>query len=148
MATESTNGPAGALGKQPRGRPVSEDLRGRAVAAVLEGGMSAAAAARHFGLGERTVRGWVKRFRERGHVRPDPMGGSISRIEPERERIFRLLEARPGLSVRGLSRALAAEGLVFHAATVHRFLRRHGLERDRRLGRHLARSRRKRWTER
>ena len=145
MTEEAANGRMGALGKQRPGCPVSEDLRGRAVAAVLEGGMSAAAAARHFGLGATTVRKWVRRFRERGHVRPDPMGGSVSRIEPERERILRILEARPGLSVRGLSAALATEGLSFSPTAVQHFLKRHGLERHRRLARLR---RRKRWTER
>ncbi|MDE0408435.1 MAG: helix-turn-helix domain-containing protein [Alphaproteobacteria bacterium] len=145
MTVETANGQAGMLGKQRRGSPVGQDLRGRAVAAVLEGGMSAAAAARRFGLSESAVRNWVRRFRKRGHVRPDPMGGGVSRIEPERERIFRILEARPRLTIRGLCAALAAEGLFFGSSTVHRFLKRHGLERDRRL----ARSRRKRrWTER
>ena len=62
MTEEAANGRIGALGKQRPGRPVSEDLRGRAVAAVLEGGMSAAAAARYFGLGATTVRKWVRRF--------------------------------------------------------------------------------------
>ena len=132
MTEETANGPAGALGKQRRGRAVSEDLRGRAVAAVLEGGMSAAAAARHFGLGERTVRRWVRRFRERGHVRPDPRGGGAAPVEAARGRILRLLEARPGLSVRGLSRALAAGGLSFSPSALQRFLKRHGLERFRR----------------
>jgi len=148
MTMEAAIGQAGAPGKQRRGHPVSDDLRGRAVAAVLEGGMSAAAAARRFGVDRASIRRWVRRLRERGHVRPDPMGGSASRIEPKRERIFRILETRPGLTVRALSRALAAEGLSFGVTTVQRFLKRHGLERDRRLGRHLARSRRKRWTER
>ena len=129
---------------ETKGRPVGTDLRGVAVAAVVERGMSAAAAARHFGLGEVSVRLWVRRFRERGHVRPDKQGGSASRIEPERERILRMLEAQPRLSVRGLRDALAAEGLAFDASTVQRFLKRHGLERQRRLDR----LRRKRWTER
>ncbi len=145
MTTEAASGRAGALGKQRRGRPVSEDLRGRAVAAVLEEGIAAAAAARRFGVSESAVRNWVRRFRERGHVRRDPMGGDVSRIEPERERILRILEARPALSVRGLTRALAAEGLSFGPSTVHRFLKRHGLERDRRLARSR---RRRRWTDR
>ena len=148
MTTESTGkakgGPAGALPELRQGRPVGTDLRGVAVAAVVERGMSAAAAARHFGLGEASVRLWVRRFRERGHVRPDRQGGSASRIEPERERILRILEAQPRLSVRGLRNALAAEGLAFDASTVQRFLKRHGLQRERRLE-HL---RRKRWTER
>ena len=110
------------------------------MAAVVERGMSAAAAARHFGLEAATVRNWVRRFRERGHVRPDRQGGSASRIEPERERILRILKARPAVSVRKLRDALAAEGLSFSASTVQNFLKRHGQERDRRL----ARLRRKR----
>ena len=47
--------------------------------------------------------------------------------------IFRLAQRRPDLSVRGLQRALAAEGAVFAASTLHRFLKRHGLQRRRRL---------------
>ena len=139
---EAVSGQAGAPGGQRRGRAVSEDLRSRAVAAVLEGGMSGAAAARHYGLTESTVRLWVRRFRERGHVRPDARGGSVSPVEAARERIVRLLEERPGLSVRGLSRALAAEGQSFSQSAVQRFLKRHGLERYRRP------ARRKRWTGR
>ena len=92
------------------------------------------------------MRRWVKRFRERGHVRRERMGGSVSRIEPERARILRILEARPGLSMYGLRDALAAEGLEFHATTVGNFLKRHGLERDRRLARRQRK--RKRWTGR
>ena len=144
MTKESKNEPAGALRRPRRGRPVGEDLRSMAVAAVVEEGMSAAAAARRFGLARASVGLWVRRFRERGHVRPDPMGGSASRIEPHRERILRTLEARPALTMYGLRDALAAEGLEFHAVTVQNFLKRHGLERERRLARH----RRKRWTER
>ncbi len=144
MAKESAGGtkggPAGGLPALRRGRPVGVDLRAAAVAAVVERGMSAAAAARHFGLEASSVGLWVRRFRERGHVRPDPMGGSASRIEPERERIFRILEAQPAISARKLRDALAAQGLAFDATTVQRFLKRHGLDRARRL----ARLRRKR----
>ena len=136
-----TNGAAGMLpGPRPGGRAVNEELRGLVVAAVLERGMSAEAAARHFGLAANSVRRWLRRFLDCGHVRPDPIGGSASRIEPEREWIFRILAARPGLTVRGLRDALAAKGLVFGASTIHLFLQRHRLERDRRL----ARLRRKR----
>ena len=130
-----TNGRADALPGPRPGRAVNEELRGLAVAAVLERGMSAEAVARHFGLAGNSVRNWVRRFLEHGHVRPDRTGGSDSRIEPHRERIFRILAARPRLTVRGLRDALAAEGLMFHASTVHRFLQRHRLERDRRFAR-------------
>ena len=144
MTDESRSGPAGALRR--RGGPVGEELRSLAVAAVVEDGMSVSAAARRFGLSRDSVGSWVKRFRERGHVRPERMGGSASRIEPHRERIIRIIEARPAISMYGLRDALAAEGFAFHAATVQNFLKRHGLERDRRLAR--FRRRRKRWTER
>ncbi len=135
MAGDSASGPAGALPERRRGRPAGEELRGAAVAAVVERGANAAAVARQLGLGENTVRDWVKRFRERGHVRRDPMGGSASRIEPERELILHILAARPAISTRSLRDALAAEGLSFSLTTVQRFLRRHGLQRERRLAR-------------
>ena len=135
MTRESTNGPAGGLPVRRPGVTVGEHLRGAAVTAVLQEGMSVAAAARRFGLARNSLGTWVKRFRERGHVRPDPMGG-----QPERKRIFAILERRPRLSMYELRDALAAEGLVFGAATVQRFLKRHGMERERRL----ARLRRKR----
>ena len=138
--------PAGGLMERRQGRAVGVDLRNAAVAAVVERGMTAEAAARNFGLVANSVRAWVRRFRERGHVRPDRRGGGVSRIEPERERIVRILEAQPRLTVRGLRDALAAEGLAFGASTVQRFLKRHGLERDGRLA--PVRGKRKRWTER
>ncbi len=117
-----------------RGLAIGEHLRRRAVAAVLERGMSMRAAAQLYEVSESSVWLWVQRFRERGHVRPDRQGGGgRSRIEPERERIFRILKARPALSIHGLRKALAAEGVIFSFATVQRFLKRHGLERKKRL---------------
>ena len=121
------------LTERRRGSPVGEDLRRRAVAAVLEKGMTGRAAARHFEVSEPSVWRWIRRYRQRGHLRPDPKSGRPSGIEPERERIFRLVEGRPDLSVRALQRALAAEGAVFAVTTLHRFLKRHGLQRRRRL---------------
>ena len=144
MTDESRSDPTGALRR--RGGPVGEELRSLAVAAVVEDGMSVSAAARRFGLSRDSVGSWVKRFRERGHVRRERMGGSASRIEPHRERIIRIIEARPAISMYGLRDALAAEGFAFHAATVQNFLKRHGLERDRRLA--CFRRQRKRWTKR
>ena len=146
MTNGSVEAPAGGLPARRQGRAVSEDLRAAAVAAVLREGMSIRAAARRFGLPRSSVGNWLERFRERGHVRPDRRGGRRSRIEPEQERILRILEARPGLSMYGLRDALAAEGLVFHPATVQRFLRRHRMEREIRLAR--RRRERRRWTER
>ena len=74
-------------------------------------------------------------------MRPDARGGDLQswRIEEEQGRILRLLERRPGLSVRALRDRLAAEGLRFGISTIQRFLKRHGLERHRRLARPGAR---------
>ena len=78
---------------------------------------------------------WLKRLHERGHVGHDAKGGDNQswRIEAERERIFLLLEARPGLSIHALRKALAAGGLVFGFGSVQRFLKRDGLERKSRI---------------
>ena len=65
MVDERTSGPEGGLPGPRRGRAVDADLRGQAVAAVVRHGMGVRAAARHFGLGEKSVQRWVKQFRER-----------------------------------------------------------------------------------
>ena len=117
------------------GRTVGEDLRRRAVAAVLERGMSFREAALKFEVGVGSVYRWVQRYRQRGNVRADPRRRPPSRIEQERERVFRLLKQRPKLTIPALQRALAAEGVTVSAATVQRFLERHGLQRTERLAR-------------
>ena len=121
------------LTERRRGKSVGEELRRRTVAAVLEKGMSGRAAALLFEVSETSVWRWIRRYRQRGHLRDAPKSGRPSRTEPERERIFAILEKRPDLSVRALQRALAAQGLVFDPASLHRFLQRHGLQRGRRL---------------
>ncbi len=93
---------------------------------VLRGGATAAAA-RTFGVEERSVQRWLKQFRERGHLRPGRSGGSESRTGRYRDIIFRVLAAQPGLSSYGLRDALAAEGVHFNARTLQRFLKRHSL---------------------
>ena len=123
-----------------RGKPAGEELRRRAVAAVLEKGMTGHAAALHFEVSERSVARWISRYRERGHLREAPRPGRPSRIEPERERIFAVLERRPDLSIRALQAALAARGLVFGTGSLQRFLTRHGLQRARRLPRRRKRA--------
>src|ERR1700720_3101741 len=56
-------------------RPLSIDLRERAVAAVLEGGLSRHRVAARFGVAPSTVINWVRRFQETGSVAPLKMGG-------------------------------------------------------------------------
>ncbi len=139
MGSGSTAPEAGGLPQRKQGRTVSEDMRAAAVAAVLHEGMSRGAAARRFGVSANSVRLWVNRFREHGHVRPDRRGGSRMRAEPERERIFRIVEERPDISMYGLRDALAAEGVSISADTVQRFLKRHGIDRETRRARRRGR---------
>ncbi len=119
--------PEDALPAPKQGRAASLEVRGLAVAAVLRGGATIAAAARTFGVGERSVQRWLKQFREVGHLRPGRQGGSESRIERRRDIVFRILATQPGLSSYGLRDALAAEGIHFSAGALQRFLRRCGL---------------------
>ena len=68
--------------------------------------------------------------------------GSPSLVEPERDRIVRILEARPELSSRALGEALAAEGVRVSDRTLRGFLKRHRMELRRRRA---VRRQRKRW---
>jgi transposase len=57
------------------GKPYSEDLRKRVVAAVETGGPSCNQAAKQFGVAISTAINWVRRLRETGTVAPGKMGG-------------------------------------------------------------------------
>ena len=74
------------LEERSRGKAYGEDLRRRAVVAVLERGMTLQAASRQFDVSWRSIASWIKRYRERGDLRPDPRGGDLQswRIEAER----------------------------------------------------------------
>src|SRR5207237_6843019 len=56
-------------------RPLSIDLRERAVGAVLEGGLSRHRVAARFGGAPSTVVNWVRRLQEAGSVVTVKMGG-------------------------------------------------------------------------
>ena len=118
MTDEGTNRPGDELPGSSPGRAVSLDMRGRAVAAVVHGGMSASAAARLLGLAPVTVRRWVRQFREQGHVRPCKRGGSVSRIEPERGAHRRHPGGPAGADRAGAARRAGRRGAVL--------LREHG----------------------
>ena len=139
MGNGSTDAPAGRLPGRKRGRAVSEDLRALAVAAVLHEGATMSAAARRFGVSPNSIGLWIRRFRERGHLHADRRGGSVSRAEPQRERILRILEEQPDISMYGLSAALAAEGVSVSPDAAQRFLKRHGLDREARRARRRRR---------
>ena len=123
---------ASGLGGSRKGKAVSEDLRRRAVAAVLDNGMNVRAAARKFDVAAASIHRWLGRFRVRGNVRADPPGGRPSLIASERARVLRLLEKRPEIGDMELHAALAAEGVAVSISTVKRFLKLNGLQRKQR----------------
>ena len=57
-------------------RTLSEDLRGRVIAAV-EGGASRRAAAERFGVGVATAIRWMRVFRATGATSAQPKGGDL-----------------------------------------------------------------------
>ncbi len=56
-------------------RALSNDLRRRVVAAVMEGGMSRRGAAKRFGIAPSTAVKWVDAWRRSGSYRPGQQGG-------------------------------------------------------------------------
>ncbi|GGE93703.1 hypothetical protein GCM10007285_21690 [Stappia taiwanensis] len=81
-------------------RPLSIDLRKRLIDAV-EGGMSRRAAAQRFGVGEATAIRWMERYRRTGRIEPEKMGPRSPRspLEPFRDEILELVEARPDITL-------------------------------------------------
>jgi putative transposase len=109
-------------------RPYSMDLRERAVRAVETEGLSRRAAAARFGLGVNTVITWVRRFRERGDVRPGQMGGHKPRKISGDHRIWLVARCRErDFTLRGLVAELGERGLVVDYRSVWEFVRAENL---------------------
>jgi len=81
-------------------KPLSEDLRIRAIRAV-EGGMSRRAAAERFGISPASAGRFVGEWRERGATRAKPQGGDqrSRRIEAHRDLILGAIKAKPDLTL-------------------------------------------------
>lgn len=115
------------------GRPLSLDLRSRALAAIDEG-MSCRAAAKRFGVAPSTVIRWHDQRRRTGHYAPRRQGGDMrsARIEAHRDRIMALYEERRDVTLDELRNQLAGTGLTVAISTLHRFFERHGITRKKR----------------
>src|SRR2546426_10201193 len=93
-------------------KPLSLDLRKRAVGAVLDEGMSRHQAAARFGVGVSTVINWVRRFRETGGVGARQIGGYKAKVIFWGYEEFFLGRVRKGgFPLRGLGAELAQCGL-------------------------------------
>jgi len=123
-------------------RPYSDDLRARAVAAVL-GGMSCHAAAKVFSVGVSSVIRWVQRHRATGSFSPKPIGGNRGfRIDGE-DRIWLLarIAEQPDLTLEELRREMLAErGLSASYGAVWRFCDREKLTFKKNSARRAARA--------
>lgn len=108
-------------------RTLSDDLRGRVIAAV-EAGASQRAAAERFGIGVATAIRWIRVFRTTGTLSAQRKGGDLRshRIEALREVILCAIEAQKDMTLVELAALLRREhGAVFAVSTVHRLLVRH-----------------------
>ncbi|MEE9476554.1 MAG: IS630 family transposase [Roseateles sp.] len=91
------------------GRPYSEDLRERIVAAV-EGGHSRRAAARMFGVSASCAVKLLRRWRETGSVKPGKTGGSKgSKLEAHGEWLLASIKEKPDLTLQEIQARLRTE---------------------------------------
>jgi transposase len=108
-------------------RPISNDLRVRAVAAV-EAGDSCRTVASRFEVAVSSVVKWCQRHRATGSVAPGKMGGHRKPVlEPHRAFIVERIQQTPHLTLHQLKDELAAQGLKVSHNAVWTFLRREGL---------------------
>ena len=108
-------------------RAHSNDLRERVVRSHLAGEPIRSVAAR-YGVSVSSVPKWVARWRARGSVAPDRMGGHRRHVlEPHRGLVRALVGETPHLTIDRLQDLLAVEGIAVCRDTIWRFLRREGL---------------------
>jgi putative transposase len=110
-------------------KPLSLDLRGRVVAAVVQGGLSGNQAAARFGVAVSTANAWAKRFRQTGSVAPGKVGGHKPAVLSGAHRDWLLARCGGGdFTLRGLVAELAAErGVAVDYVSMWRFVHAEGL---------------------
>ena len=109
---------------------LSDDLRKRAVGAVVEGAMSRNAAARRFGVSIASAVRWVARFKAKGEISPSPTGGDrrSGRIEAHRDYLLGLIRRRPDMTLLEIQERLIQNcGERFSVSVLWRFFDRHGV---------------------
>ena len=120
------------------GKPLSIDLRKRALAAV-DAGMSRRAAAGRFGVSVSSVIRWDAQRRATGSFEPKPQGGDMRsrRIEARHGDVMAAFEEARDQSLEELRIRLAARGVAASSSALSRFFQRHDLTRkkDRTCGR-------------
>ena len=115
------------------GKPLSMDLRARALAAV-DAGLSRRAAARRFGVSVSSVIRWDASRRMTGSFEPMPQGGDTRsrRMEERRADIMSALEEEGDQTLEELRARLVAQGIATSTSALSRFFHRHGVTRKKR----------------
>jgi transposase len=113
-------------------RPYSLDLRQRIVRAV-EAGASRRATAAKFDVSPSCVVKLVQRWRQKGTLAPDPVGGGRrAKLADHAELVHALLAATPDSTIAELKTRLAAAGIAVSPSAISRFLKACGLTRKKR----------------
>lgn len=112
------------------GKPLSMDLRRRALAAV-DAGMSRRAAAGRFGVSVSSVIRWDAQRRETGSFAPKPQGGDTRsrRIEARHAEVLAAFEEERDQSLEELRARLVERGIAASSSALSRFFQRHGMTR-------------------
>ena len=115
------------------GKPLSMDLRGRALSAV-DAGMSRRAAAGRFGVSVSSVIRWDAQRRATGSFEPKPQGGDTRsrRIEARHADVMAAFEEERDQSLEELRARLAERGIASSSSSLSRFFQRHGMTRKKR----------------
>lgn len=108
------------------GRPYSEDLRSRIVAAV-DAGASRSATARHFAVSVSCVVKLMQRFRRTGTITPAPRGKKPHALAEHEAVVRELVAACPDLTLDELTQELGKRGIHVGRSSVNRFLQVCGL---------------------
>jgi putative transposase len=109
--------------------PRSEDLRLRAISAVLEDGLSCREAARRFKVGDASVIRWIAAYEEEGRTGPLPMGGDRrSKLKPHRGWLLALRRRENDLTLEAVAaRLLAEHGVKSDLSALSRFFAAEGI---------------------
>ena len=123
------------------GKPLSMDLRARALAAV-DAGSSRRATARRFGVSVSSVIRWDASRRATGSFEPKPQGGDTRsrNMEERRAEIMSALEEEGDQTLEDLRARLVAQGVATSTSALSRFFHRHGITRKQRLGTRSSRT--------
>jgi|ERR1700694_926494 len=104
------------------GKPYSDDLRERVVAAI-EAGHTREEVAELYNMALSTVGGFIKRKRETGSVSPDKFGGyKTFSLEPHTYLVEELVAEQPDSTLAELQSRLAKEKVEVSQSGISRFL--------------------------